>query len=149
MIIYWNACNRGGQLHQLWELQFRRQQSATAICSMLKFIKSKHGSILTEEHLAELTWTVITTYQTKRSWPFIQNYINQINYFVLKTRTLLKVSCVSHISDMRELHLATPDIRCTCTYLIFYRRLTAGSMARLNGLRAASSLQTMLWRILI
>jgi hypothetical protein len=36
----------------------------------------------------------------------MQNYINQIKYFVLKTRTLLKVFCVSFSSDVQEPHAA-------------------------------------------
>jgi hypothetical protein len=34
----------------------------------------------------------------------IQNYFNQIKHFVLKTQTLLKVSCVSRTTDMHKVH---------------------------------------------
>jgi hypothetical protein len=36
----------------------------------------------------------------------MQNYINQIKYFVLKTRTLLKGFGVSFSSDVQEPHAA-------------------------------------------
>jgi hypothetical protein len=45
---------RGGQLDQLREPNFRRQQSARAMFSTLKFIKSKYRSVLTDEQLADL-----------------------------------------------------------------------------------------------
>jgi hypothetical protein len=45
--------SRGDQLDQLREPQFRWQQSAVAMYSTLKFIKSKHCSVLTDEHHIE------------------------------------------------------------------------------------------------
>jgi hypothetical protein len=44
--------NRGGQLDQLHEPNFRRQQSARAMYSKLKFIKSKYRSGLTNTLLS-------------------------------------------------------------------------------------------------
>jgi hypothetical protein len=81
---------QGGQLHQLRGPYFRRQQSARAKYSTLKLIKSKYRSVLTDEHLTELVRTALSTYQPNlKKLTAIQNYINQIKYFVLQANKLL------------------------------------------------------------
>jgi hypothetical protein len=69
---------RGGQLDQLREPHFRKQQSASHGYSTLKLIKSKYRSVLTAGHLTELVRTALT------SWVLIQNYVNRTKYLVLK-----------------------------------------------------------------
>jgi hypothetical protein len=56
------AYSRGGQLEQLGESHFRRQQSARAMYSTLKSIKSKYRSVLSDEHLTGLVRTALTAY---------------------------------------------------------------------------------------
>jgi hypothetical protein len=76
--------------------------------SMLTFIKSKYRSVSSDEHFTELVRTALTTYQPKfQTLTAYPNYRSEIKYFVLKTRTLLKVCCLSRISDVREPHVAT------------------------------------------
>jgi hypothetical protein len=65
-------CDRGDQLDQLREPYFRRQQSARAMYSTLKFITSKYLSVLTDEHITGLYLA------TLRSWPLTENSINQM-----------------------------------------------------------------------
>jgi hypothetical protein len=50
-------------------------------------------------------------FQTTIMIVIIQNYFNQIKHFVLKTQTLLKVSCVSRTTDMHKVH-ASREQRC-------------------------------------
>jgi hypothetical protein len=96
------AYNRGGQLDQLREQHFSRQQLARDMYSTLKFIKSKYRSVLTDEHLTEPVRTALTTYQPNfkklAAYPEL--------YFVLKTRTLLKASSASSTSHVHEPHAA-------------------------------------------
>jgi hypothetical protein len=42
-----------------------RQQSAGVMYSALKFIKSKHRSVLADEQFTEIVRTAVTTYQPK------------------------------------------------------------------------------------
>jgi hypothetical protein len=69
-----------------------RQQSARAMYSMLKFIKSKCHLVLTDEHLAELVRTALTTYQPNFNNLATYPKLPEIKCFVLETETLLKVS---------------------------------------------------------
>jgi hypothetical protein len=99
---------QGWATRQLQEPHLR-QQSATAMHSMLKFIKSKHCSVLTDKRLTEPVRTAITTYQHNfKKLQLIQHYVTQIKYFIHKTLTLLKISCASHTSDVHELHCSHP-----------------------------------------
>jgi hypothetical protein len=50
---------RGGQLDQLRDPHFRRQQSARAMCSTLTLAKSKYRSVLTDELLTEPVQTAL------------------------------------------------------------------------------------------
>jgi hypothetical protein len=106
---------------------------------MLKFIKSKYRSALTNEHFTEVVRTALMmeavrtsetsvnfNVTTRRyipedsklrhwlltspnvSWLLVENYINQIKCFVLKTRTLLKVSWASSTSDVSESRCGHP-----------------------------------------
>jgi hypothetical protein len=83
---------RGGQLDYLREPHFRRQQSAGAMCSTLKFIKSKYRSVLTDEHLTKRVRTALTAYQPNfKNLTAYPELFNQITFFVLKIRILLTI----------------------------------------------------------
>jgi hypothetical protein len=66
--------SRGGQLDQLWEPRFRRQQFARAMYSTLKFINVPLG------------------FDRRTPYWAVTNRFNEIKYFVPKTKSLLKVS---------------------------------------------------------
>jgi hypothetical protein len=56
--------DRGGQLHQVREPHFRRQQTAKPRTQRKKkIIKSNYRSVLTDERVTELIRTALTTYR--------------------------------------------------------------------------------------
>jgi hypothetical protein len=61
--------------------------------------------VLTNEHLTEPVQTTLSTYQPNfKKLTDIQNCINQTKCFVLKTRSILKISWESCTNDMLKLH---------------------------------------------
>jgi hypothetical protein len=92
--------NRGGQLDQLRQPHFWRQKSARAIKVPDNCIWDICDS---DQILVFLNNYFPNNY---KDYVRFQNYINQIKYFALSIlfRILLKVSCASRTSDVREPH---------------------------------------------
>jgi hypothetical protein len=82
---------RGGQLDQLRESHFTRQQSARDMYWKLKFIKSNTLGFdwRTPYWACTNRFNCLPTPNLRR-WPLIQNYNNETKYFVLKPENCLR-----------------------------------------------------------